>query len=388
MGIQYGTLYREFQAWLGVALLLAACSEPGYIQIRTKEGAGIYDLPAGDTVELAARLWSKSGAVTRSVPMSPGRKGFDWSIQYDSDAAVLRGSTLYTRKPGGVRVVASARGVAEILDIHVVWPVDSIVFGFVSPTIRVGDTVEVLHRAHYRTGEVEVRGYGGFEGGDTAQSRGADGKYPGPGWTSHSNDLPAHQWQPPEPRLGDTLLYVGERPGRFRIGAFFQAHWHEDTLTVLPAEGRTPKSYRQQRDTMSATPRPTWLGCYTLSFGRWQFGIEPTWPDNWPPPRELYGYVPTAIAFDSITLVPGYPESGRRLDAARGPVLRAGRRWWRTTDNGVRIAMWQARGGDWPNASSISMSLTFSAAGTILSGIATDDERRAPVKGVRIPCQP
>jgi hypothetical protein len=383
-----------FPYWAVFIPLLATTSctgRAGLITIQADDvTSSMTEIPAGDSVKLRATAWSSSGAVTRSQKLSAGLLGFRWKMsaltQGPPAASLSHGSVVHALVPGKVRVFAYGLGRGESVDIDVVWPLDSIELRFAARTVRVGDTVELIHRAHFVSGEISTERFRGYytDGLQARSPRKGDRTLSG--WSAlglHANAVP---WDPPASRkLGDTVLYIAERPGVFRVGAAIYDRWAEDTLRIEP-RGGVPRSFRQK----PAGPlklRPSAYACFALTFKEWTTFGDP-WPPDWPAPEKYYDWVPGAIALDTTPLIRTAPGEGYRLDPARGPATRMGRFWTLLPDHALMISMLSPK--EYPHeASRIPFFMRVHFEGdTAISGLAGDDERNANVYGRRIACAP
>lgn len=376
-----------------IAYGVTSCSfRPHSVTITPDLATALGDVPAGDDVHLTARLWSYSDELT------PKRQlyafgGWSWHLSLGSPppvASFTLDRVLHAHVPGTATISAGARGVGESVHFRVVWPLDSIELRFVARVVHVGDTVELLHRAHFVSGEVANESFRAYYAGADGREPAYVDHTPARGWRAIRFDLAAVEWfQEPLGSLGDTALYVARYPGIFRIGGVFYNRWVEDTLRIEPASG-APRSYRQ-RPLPPAHARASAFACYTLDVGRWTFNGSYKWPSNWPPPARLYDFVPRTIALDTAALIPRTQGVGYRLDAVGGPALKIGRHWRGLTADSVWILMESAK--EYPrahNRTGIILTLGLADNGRLISGVAEDvvdaDELRAPVTGKRIPC--
>jgi hypothetical protein len=372
------------------ALANASCTgEAGLITIKADDVTStMTEIPAGDSVRLRARAWSHSGAVTRSSELSPGVRGFRWQLtpltQGPPAASLSSGPVIHALVPGKVRVSVAGLGSGESVDIDVVWPLDSIELRFAARTVRVGDTVELVHRAHFVSGEVSTERFRGYYTDTLAARSPRKGDPALSGWSALGLHANAVQWDaPPTRKLGDTLLYVAQRPGVFRVGAAIYNRWAEDTLHIEPSVG-SPRSFRQ-KSSGPLKPRASAIACFTLKVTEWSVLGDP-WPANEPAPEKYYDWVPPAIALDTTPLIRTAPGEGYRLDPARGPASHMGRFWTLLPDHALMISMLSPR--EYPHeASRIPFFMRVHFEGdTAISGLAGDDERNALVYGRRIPC--
>ncbi len=386
---------RELKVpWLALIITVianASCTgKAGLITIQADDVTStMTEIPAGDSVKLRARAWSRSGAVTRSTELSPGLRGFSWQLspltQGPQAASLSSGPVIHALAPGKVRVTATGLGSGESVDIDVVWPLDSIELRFAARTVRVGDTVELIHRAHFVSGEVSTERYRGYstDGLDARSPRKGDRTVAG--WSALGLHQNAAQWDPPPTRkLGDTLLYIAQRPGLFRVGAAIYNRWAEDTLRIEPSVG-APHSFRQ-KPAGPLKPRASAVACFTLAVTEWSVLGDP-WPRDEPPPEKVYDWVPSTIALDTTPLIRAAPGEGYRLDPARGPASHMGRFWTLLPDHALMISMISPK--EYPRETSrIPFFMRVHIQGdTAISGLAGDDERNANVFGHRIPCE-
>jgi len=370
------------------AALLIACvgRKPHDITIQGDNNSAVPMIPAGDSVHVTATLWSNSNDITTRRRLPPGPEGFQWRLDTGEPgvASMTPNQVIHGLRPGAVRVYASTRGITGDFDFDVTWPLDSIELHFVTHTIRVGDTVELLHRVHLASGEIIPKGETfGIANGDGAS----------PGWYHHSwnegwgyrYDLNIRRFAG---RMGlqDTLLLVGQRPGVARAGLVMLDRWMEDTIRVLPSDGSPARSYRRSA-AERARPRESAFACFTFVLSNWTFGGG-AWPDNWPPPAQYYGWAPGAIALDSTSIMPGEPDLGRRLDAARGEAMRGDRRWLRIAVDSVWLSMSTPHEYPYDSAMrSLEARFRVSPDRQRITGVAWDDDRRGRVSGRRISCR-
>ena len=372
-----------------VFLAVTACGKPHRIGIEADDVVSSYTaIPAGDSVKLRATLWSESGAFTHETALYPGLGGFTWGMTRpirSHIATISSGPVVRGIAPGRVTVLALARGVSGSADLEVVWPLDSVELRFAARSVRVGDTVELLHRVHFVSGEISTERYRGYsaDGLDAKTPRKGDRTLSG--WSALGLHANATQWDPGTRELGDTILYVAQRPGVFRVGGMFYNRWAEDTLRIQPRLG-VPRSYRQRIDG-AAKPRASAVACFTLDFGKWDMEGE-DWPRNWPPPEKFFAWIPKAIALDTTPLIRAAPGEGYRLDPARGPVAKMGRSWIVLPHrDSLELRMTSPKEYSRVNTRASVIVRIKVSGDTAISGTAeADDQMHSLVSGRRIPC--
>jgi hypothetical protein len=245
--------------------------------------------------------------------------------------------------------------------------------------------VELIHRAHFVSGEISTERFRGYYTDGLGARSPRKGDRALSGWTALGLHANAVQWDPPPGRkLGDTLLYIAQRPGVFRAGAAIYNRWAEDTLRIEPGTG-VPRSFRQ-KPAGPLKPRASAYACFTLAITEWSVLGDP-WPRTELSPEKYYDFVPSAIALDTTPLIRAAPGKGYRLDPARGPASHMGRFWTLLPDHALMISMISPK--EYPHeASRIPFFMRVHFEGdTAISGLAGDDERNALVYGRRIPCR-
>ncbi len=318
------------------ACLIVGCEKPSGIRMHGDLASGIPIIPFGESLHVRGSLWSGSDATFRRE-LSAGRGGFVWRISTGQPpvARLNPDRWIVGVRPGTARIFVSARGISADADVTVTWPLDSVEVRFVRPSIRVGDTVELVHRVHLRSGAV-------IQTGERFD------------FTTNTHRATAG--------APDTILLVADSVGIAHARLVMLDRWKEDSIRIDPATA-PPRAFRQPHPA-GAHPRPTAIMCFTVATDR---GAS---------------WLPTAIAFDSAALMPSSPGLGRRLDAARGAAMRGDRWWRRIGGDSVFVYMAAPRESPTDNApQSLSARLGIGPRG--LSGVTEDGAR---VSGRRISC--
>lgn len=369
---------------------LAGCSfrGPSYLWVRRPNSVVQgKEVPAGDTLALSAALLRDYNFVLaeprQTMTLRSSVLGVRWSVDSSRLATVDAGGVFRARRRGEVRILAEAKDRRGTATVRVVWPLDSISYRFAAPEVMVGDTVQLVFRAYFATGEER-------EEGDYLSPAAIDDD-----GEEHDLPLDVALFEVREGRklaasagLESRGIFIARQPGHYAIYADRLGRMLRAELRVRPASAdRAPRFVHEP-----PPRRPRWsdrrpLGCFTLTVGsfaeipdeyRMQVAL-----DLERAAREA-AFLPSTVEIDSTPVIPWAPEEGRRIGTVGDDWIKY-ERYWLPAGDSLQLHF----NGAAPAQPTRRLTATVQIEGDRLDGwLRGMSWMQAPVTGQRIACDP